>query len=139
MNNILLAFNEAMTFVANELKLAPTELNLWFKFNCDGITHVFARKEEKKLATINVEKLVIRKMIASKLCADKLTHFFRTIHLAHVRELRIEKPEMVSLVLYLSKAINQICIGISINGRAIKAIRLSEVVKLTGLGSSALN
>lgn len=139
MNKIQLAFMEAMTTIAAELKLTTPQLNLWLRFNNYGLTQIMARHQDKNLGTISVENFIQPKMIAARICTKKLTHFFRTIHAAYVIGSKIENPAEVSLVLYKSNIAQEVCVGIYLNHQAVKAFRLTEVIKLTKLGTEELN
>ena len=139
MNKIQLAFKQAMTSIASELKLTPAQLNIWIRFDHNGMPRLIARNENKNLGLIHIDNLIRRKMIGLRLCNKKLTHFFRTIHVAYLKGSKIKNPTMVSLVLYTSKKVEEICVGIYLNETAKKAFRLTEVIELTDLGKPQLN
>ncbi len=139
MNTIQHAFKQSMKMIASDLGLTLVQLNLWIRFDKEGAPRLIARTETKNLGCIHMETLIKQKMIGERLCSKKLTHFFRTIHAAYLMGSEIKDPRLVSLMLYPSKAVAEICLGIYVNNVAKKAFRLTEVIQLTGLGSPLLN
>jgi len=133
MNKIQVAFKQAMRIMASDLGLKLKDLNLSIRFDEKGIPDLVARKESKNLKRVRIGQLIKPKMIGARICAKKLTHFFRIIHVAYLKGAKINNPKVVSLVFYPSKKVEEICVGIYVNGTAKKAFRLSEVIELTGL------
>lgn len=139
MNKIQAAFKQAMRITATDLGLTLKELNIWVRFDESGFPLLIARNENENLSKIRIGHLIRSKMIGARICAKKLVHFFSLIHIAYLKGSNIENPKAVSLVLYPSKKIEEICLGIYVNGKARRAFRLTEVIELTGLGTELLN
>ena len=135
MNRTELAFKQAMRIIAKDLRLTPEQMNLWIRFDLEGRPTLIARHDSLNLKKLRIESLIKPKMIGARLCAKKLTHFFRCMHASFMMTNKINNPTAVSLVLYRSKVAKEICVGFYLGRKAVKAYRLEQLAELTNTGT----
>lgn len=135
MNKTQSAFKQAMRIIAKDLRLTPQQLNLWIRFDMNGYPTLIARHDSLNLKRLKIESLLKPKMIGARLGSEKLIHFFRCMHASFMVANGISNPTSVSLVLYTSEAVQEICVGFYLGQKAVKAYRLEQMAELTKTGN----
>lgn len=133
MKKIQSAFEQAMEAIAKELGLKKEDLNLWIKCDSKNV-NILARDQHKVIKLIPLQKMIGSKMLGLRIGMEQLGQFFKCVHAAYISTEKPLNPDAVSLVMYISKLANEICIGVSENNKAKKSYRLSELTRITRTG-----
>lgn len=133
------AFQQSLTLICNKYNVAASDMTLTVRiFEKDRMLLQLCRQQCVQ-TEISTELFSTLGMISLRFVPGHIEHIFKTVHKAFMMETQLEEPSRITLTVYQSKKAQCPCIGVLQDGKPLKVMTLSDVVKAIELESEQLN
>lgn len=132
-------FKRSIHKVAHRFKLIATKMTLRVQVLSKGQLCLEVCNNDKVQTQIPFESLMSGQMIGIRFGLQSLKDLFEAVHHAFMLEYELKNPRRISILLYESPKVHCACIGILLDGTPVKALRVSEIFYIMGIGDEQLN
>lgn len=133
------AFHHSFRNLRRAYGIPIIDLTIVVRFGKFGALSLYICKKEKAITAILSDVLMNQKMAGLGITTANLERVLKYVHLAFMKEQQVTEPDKISLILYESPTANCFCVGVILDRKAIKVMRLHEVLGVVGLGKEQLN
>ncbi len=138
-NPIDTIFKRSIRSVATKFRLAVSKMTLRVQVLSKGSILLEVCKNDSVQTEIPFETLMNAQMIGMRFGLQSLKDLFEAVHHAFILEYELENPRRISMILYESLSGHCACLGVLLDGKPVKALRVSEIFYIMGLGDEQLN
>lgn len=138
-NQLDSAFNESLLALCDHFHVPAGLMTVHVLFNGLAGFDLIVCKNATCLSKLRLQEFVNPKMIGLRFGLTTICMLLNTVHNAFMMELKIEKRERISLVLYLSQKAHCPCIGVMKDQKTYKVMKLADIIEAIELQSEQLN
>ena len=133
------AFGELLCSLSVKSRIPQKQLTVDICFADEKLFYFKLCQNGVSIHPIPFFDMLTTKMVAIRFSTENFKMLFRTIHRAFIMETKVANPRRISLVLYLSDKVQCPCIGVRLDAKTLKVMKLSDIIHAIELESGQLN